>query len=62
MILDQAFLSRKTGVWMPIVGPGEPTLIGRARIKQKKLLGSKTLLAFTKVTERNLDSHQPLVL
>ena len=62
MILDQEFLSRKTGVWMPIVGPGEPTHIGRAWIEQTELLGSNTLLAITKVTERNLVSHQPLVL
>ena len=47
---------------MPIVGPGEPTHTGRARIEQKELLGSNTLLAITKVNERNLVSHQPLVL
>ena len=47
---------------MPIVGPGEPTHIGAAQIEQTELLGSKTLLAITKVTERNQDSHQHLEL
>ena len=60
--MDQALFSRKTGVWIPRVGLGEQSHIVRAQIEQTEVLGSDTLLVFTKLNERYLISHQLLVL